>query len=86
MIKVPFYKYVAQTVIKYVALKAGWKIFNNNYFLPESVDKVQFRKSKKRNNPLRLVLEPFYSSHTRRKIDRRLLAYFLLFYVRNLDR
>ena len=86
MIKEPFYKYVAQTVIKYVALKAGWKIFNNNYFLPESVDKVQFRKSNKHNNLLRLVLEAFYNSHTHKRIDKRLLAYLLLFYVRSLDR
>ncbi len=35
MIKVLFYEYVAQTVIKYIDLKSSWKIFNNNFYFPE---------------------------------------------------
>ena len=59
---------------------------NNNFYFLELVDKVQFRMSNKHNNLLCLVSKPFCIPHTRKRIDKRLLAYLLLFYVHSLDK
>ena len=61
-------------------------IFNNNFYFLELVDKLQFRMNNKHNNLPLLDLKPFYNFRIRRKIDKRLLAYLPLFYVRSLDK
>ena len=61
-------------------------LFNNNFYFLELVDKLLYHKNNKHNNLPLQVSKPFCNSHIRRKIDKRLLAYLLLFYVRSLDK
>ncbi|XOL42543.1 hypothetical protein KCTC32420_02939 [Aequorivita nionensis] len=60
-------------------------VSNNIYFL-ELVDKELFHKNKTHNNLHHKASRLFYNSHTRKRIDKRLLASLLLFCVRSLDR
>jgi hypothetical protein len=60
--------------------------FSNNFCFLELVDKVLFRMSNKHNNRRLSVSILFYNCHIRRKTDKHLLAYFLLFYVDSLDK
>ena len=64
----------------------NYNAFSNNFYYFELVDKQLFHTNNKHNNHLLLVVILFYNSHTRKRIDRILLAFALLFCVRSLGK